>query len=421
MLTGITAFFIGVAHARAASLPQAGQAAVQPQPGRLRVYLDCEECFDTYLRDEIEWVDFVRQPQDADVHLLSSSLETGGGGREIVLRFVGNNRFQGIDEELRALSRPAEPENLRRANILKTVEIGLLHYLARTGLPADLAVNVRTDDARTVDVQPVSDPWRLWFFRAGANGSADAEETTREFQWELNFSADRVTEAWKIAMGVEVSRQRERFDIDEDDPVEAIRKETNFDAFVAKSLGPHWSVGVESGITSSTFSNIKFQLEAAPALEFSVFPYREYATRQFAFQYQAGVQRSEYHEITLFDRLDETRPRHELSARFDQRQPWGSVETGIEWSQYLHDLGKYLLEIDGEVSVRLLRGLAVSFDGSASRIRDQISLPRRDATPEEVLLEIRELQSGFEVSFSAGITYSFGSIFNNVVNPRFGN
>jgi hypothetical protein len=37
-----------------------------------------------------------------------------------------------------------------------------------------------------------------------------------------------------------------------------------------------------------------------------------------------------------------------------------------------------------------------------------------------VLLRLRELQSGFEVSFSVGLSYSFGSLFNNVVNPRFG-
>ena len=30
------------------------------------------------------------------------------------------------------------------------------------------------------------------------------------------------------------------------------------------------------------------------------------------------------------------------------------------------------------------------------------------------------LQSGYEYSFDVGFTYTFGSIFNNVVNPRFG-
>jgi hypothetical protein len=111
----------------------------------------------------------------------------------------------------------------------------------------------------------------------------------------------------------------------------------------------------------------------------------------------------------------------ELSVRIEQRQTWGSLFGGFEFSQYLHDLSKYRLEVQGSTSIRLARGLSVNLSGDASRIRDQISLPRRGATSEEVLLSLRQLQSGYEVGFRVGLTYSFGSLFNNVVNPRFGN
>ena len=103
------------------------------------------------------------------------------------------------------------------------------------------------------------------------------------------------------------------------------------------------------------------------------------------------------------------------------RQPWGSLEAGVEWSQYLHDRSKYRVEFDGEISLQIVRGLSLDLEGFASRNRDQLSLPRRGATPEEVLLQLRELQSGYEVRVSFGVSYSFGSLFNNVVNPRFGN
>jgi hypothetical protein len=397
------------------------QEAGQSTGRRLRVYLDCDDdCFATFLRDEIAWVDFVRQPQDADVHVLASSNETGGGGREVVIRFVGGGRFSGVDEEYRALSLPAEPENTRRANVLRTVEVGLLNYLAREGLPAGLTVKIGSDATLQVE-QPGSDPWNLWFFRAGAGGSMEAEETSREVQWDVSFTADRVTQDWKAAFGLNAGQQREQFDLDEDDPLEVTRREASLDSFVAKGFGAHWSVGLSARFESSTFENTRFGAQVSPTVEFSIFPYREYATRRFVLQYQAGVQQATYYEITLFDRLQETRSRHEMSARFDQRQRWGSMETAVEWSQYIHDFGKYRLEVDGELSVRLLRGLSVEFDGSVSRIRDQISLPRRTATPEEVLLRIRELQSGYDVSFSTVVSYSFGSIFNNVVNPRFDN
>ena len=406
-----------------AQTPPAGAQTPPPAdsaPARLRVYLDCFDCFEQYLRDEIPWVDFVRQPQDADVHVLSSSNSTGGGGREVVLRFVGAGRFEMVDAELKAVSQTAEPENLRRARVLRTVEVGLLGYLARDGLLPEVDVDVSSPGGAGT-VEPPADPWDLWVFRVSAGGSFDAEESNEELRWDLSLAADRVTEHWKIGVGASTDQQRERFDLDEDDPLQVHQHESEFDWFVAKSVGPHWSFGLDGRVASSTFGNTRFSIRSAPAVEFSIFPYREYATRQFVIQYEIGVERAQYTEVTLFDRLEETLWRHELSAELDQRQTWGSLQAGVEWSQYLHDASKYRLEVDGEISLRIVRGLSLDLDASASRIRDQISLPRRSASTEEVLLRLRELQSGYEVSVSAGISYSFGSLFNNVVNPRFGN
>jgi hypothetical protein len=404
-----------------ASIGTAGVAAAQPPvPQRLRVYLDCD-CFQSYLRDEITWVDYVRQPQDADVHLLSTSQETGGGGRELVLRFVGMNRFDTINHDLRVVTETALPENLRRAAVLRTVTVGLLNYMARDSLPPGLDVEVDAEPQAPGTAAAVSDPWNLWVFRVSSGASLEAEESSRETSWDMNFSADRVTENWKVSFGANLDQQTETFDLDEDDPFKVTRRERRFDWFLARSLGPHWSLGFDGDVESSTFGNTKFSASGGPAVEFSIFPYREYATRQFVVQYQVGVAHAEYTEVTLFGLMQETRGTHELSSRLDQRQPWGSVQVGAELSQYFHDLGKYRLEVDGELSLRITRGLSLNLDAGASRIRDQLSLPRRDATPEEVLLELRELQSGYDLRFQFSVSYSFGSLFNNVVNPRFGN
>jgi hypothetical protein len=401
-----------------AQTPATPVPAPQAPAALLRVYLDCGDCFAEYLRTEIKWVDFVRQREDADVHLLSSSRETGGGGREIVLRFVGAGRFQGINHELRVLSLTGDPEDVRRRNVLRTVLVGFLGYVARLGLPSDLNVSVRP--AVDAAAQTTRDPWNFWVFELSARGSIDAEESNRQWNWDFNASADRVTEAWKISFGAGAEDETERFNLDEDDPFTVKRRERSFNYFLAKSLGEHWSVGLDGDLESSTFGNTQFSGTLAPTVEFSVFPYSQYAVRQLRLQYSIGAAHARYNEITLFDKLRETLGRHEFSVRLDQRQPWGSLEAGVEFSQYLHDFSKFRLEVDGDISVRLTRGLSLSMEGSASRVRDQLSLPRRDATPEEVLLRLRELQSGYEVSFNIGLSYTFGSIFNNVVNPRFG-
>jgi hypothetical protein len=75
----------------------------------------------------------------------------------------------------------------------------------------------------------------------------------------------------------------------------------------------------------------------------------------------------------------------------------------------------------GNVEFRLFKGFSVDLFAEASRRRDQLSLRRGDATNEEILVRQRELATGYQYDFGFGISYAFGSIFNNVVNPRFRN
>jgi len=390
------------------------------QAERLRVFIDdCGfGCFEDYLRDEITFVDFVRQAQDADVHLLSTSTDTGGGGRELVLRFVGRGRFAGHDEELRVVTLAGDTENMRRAQVRRTVEVGLLAFMAREGIPAGVAVSVEAE--RSEAEEPVEDPWNAWLFSIRTSADYQAEESAKDRSIDINLGADRITEAWKLTFGASLDYSTEEFNLDEDEPLKAVRKERDADWFIARSLGPHWSAGFDGRVESSTFGNTKFSYDMAPAIEYSVFPYEEYATRQLRLQYAVGVRHAEYNEITLYGKLGETHPVHEASITLDQRQPWGSLEARLEFSQYLHDLKFYRLEVSGDLSFRIIRGLSLTLEGRASRVRDQLSLPRRGATDEEVLLRLRELQSSYELEIDIGFTYSFGSLFNNVVNPRFG-
>src|SRR5262245_38051255 len=197
-----------------ASLCFAPAAVAQGPPPRLRVFPDCSaNCFEDYLRDQIRWVDFVRQPQDADVQILSSGRETGGGGLEVTLRFVGLGRFAGTEHELRAVTIPGETEDGRRRAVLRAVTVGLLNFMAREGLPEGLSLEVASDDEEAAR-QPARDPWNFWVFSVGADAQLEAEETSRQTNWELEATADRVTDNWKISFGASMQEERERFDLD---------------------------------------------------------------------------------------------------------------------------------------------------------------------------------------------------------------
>jgi hypothetical protein len=73
------------------------------------------------------------------------------------------------------------------------------------------------------------------------------------------------------------------------------------------------------------------------------------------------------------------------------------------------------------VSVRIIKGLSVRVRGEVARINDQLSLVKGEASEAEILLQLQELETSYNLNASLGITYTFGSIYNNIVNPRFGN
>jgi hypothetical protein len=85
----------------------------------------------------------------------------------------------------------------------------------------------------------------------------------------------------------------------------------------------------------------------------------------------------------------------------------------------LHDLSKNRFRVYADVSLNLVKGFAFSISGGYSMIHDQISLPAEDMDFEDILLRRGELATQYDYWFSYGIRYTFGSIYNNIVNPRF--
>ena len=97
------------------------------------------------------------------------------------------------------------------------------------------------------------------------------------------------------------------------------------------------------------------------------------------------------------------------------------IELGDVLAGTLTQPSKYSLSAYGSTNVRLFKGFSFNIFTELSRTRDQ-NLPaaRRghDRGDPGQAAAARDRLPGTYVSF--GLSYSFGSIFNNVVNPRFG-
>jgi hypothetical protein len=392
----------------------------QDANGRLKVYLDCDNCFGDYIREEVDMVEYVRDPAEADVHILVSRSDTGSGGTERAVALIGVGRFKGLDFKSRALSQSGDTEDTQRRRLATAVTIGLLNYLSSDGVSGGLTVEVE-QTAQPGQAGPVTDPWNFWVMSVQGSIAMTGEESSRELDLGAEIAADRITDDWKITFGAEIEHRREDFDLDEDEPLRAERNERDFDALLARSLNDHWSVGGRASLESSTFENIAIRSFTGPAIEYNLFPYSQYTRRQLRLGYALGPYYARYREETLLFRMSDRMTQQQASITLDQREPWGSLQAELEYSTFLPDASLYRIQLEGEVNVRLARGLSLALELATSRIRDQLSIPRRGVTPEEVLLRLRRLRSGYEYDLQIGLTYTFGSIFNTIVNPRFGN
>ena len=408
----------GNAHAQTPQTAAPAAPASQAQTPLLRIFLDCNECDTEYLRQTVLFVDYVRDRAVADVHLLVTTQGTGGGGREWTLKFIGIGRFAGQDRTLMFTTSQDATSDDQRKEFARVFRLGSVGYAADTLAAPKLDVTY-TAPAAGAAAAPTADPWNYWVFRINAGGNANGEKTSQSRSFRVGVSASRVTEEWKINLDAGRSESRDNYEIEDAENIVSRRHSWNVNALVVKSLGPQWSFGAEAEASHSSFSNTDRLLGLAPGIEYDFFPYAESSRRSLTILYKIGARRFDYREITIYDKVAEAVPLHSLNASLGLRQPWGEIGASASAVQHLNHTDRYRMSVFGSTDVRLFRGFSFNFFGEYAKINDLIGLPRGEATTEEILLRIRQFDTSYSYFFHFGITYTFGSIFNTVVNPRY--
>ena len=412
------------------------EAQVDPGPvagtQTVRLFLDCQTivgCRDTdFLRTEIQFVNWVRDRQDSDVHLLITSLSTGAGGRSFELLFLGLNRFEGMVDTLTYISAFDATEDELRRGMAGIMKIGLMRYVGLTSVAEEILIGMR-DPATVLKAgalgrseamaSPEEDPWDFWLFSIRTNGFWMSESTYSNGSFSAALSANRVTEEWKTTLGLRGTFNRTEMELV--DRTEVNQQESySATGLLVKSLGPNWSAGFSANASRVTRLNQQLATRVAPVLEWNFFPYAESTRRQLTVQYSLGAMYYDYEAETIFDKTKETRFDQSVDISLSITQPWGSASTGVSGSHYLHDIDLHNLQVGGSLGFRLFRGLSLNLGGSYARIRDQLYIIKGELSDEDILLRRRALATDYFTYFSVGLQYSFGSIFNNVVNPRIG-
>jgi hypothetical protein len=407
--------------ASAALLP-ARSLGAQQEARAFNLYVDCSgvDCDQKFFRTEIVSVNWVRERTAADVHVLVTAQPTGGGGARYSLAFIGQNRFAGVVDTLAYDAPQAATEDETRRALVRTLQLGLVRYLARTSSAQRLAVTyTAAQGSDSAGATATRDPWNAWVFSVSANGNGNREENYSSLYANTRVAANRVTDAWKTSLSVGENYNESRFSFDGDQSL-FVQRSYSANLLQVKSLGEHWSAGVKGTFSSSTYLNQRASTRLTPAVEYDLFPYTESTRRQLRFQYGVGISTFSYYDTTVFDKLKETLPVQVFSTAFSQRQTWGSLNAGIDAVSYLSDVSRRNLTYSLGGDVRLLKGLSVNFYTVYQSIHDQFYIPREGITRDKALLRQSQQSTRFSQFFFVGLNYTFGSVLNNVVNPRFG-
>lgn len=383
------------------------------------VYLDCPGyCNETYIRSNVPQVNYVRDQDDADIYLRITSAGTGSG-REFTLEYRGISPFSTRQDTVTYFSPDTDTNDEERTGLVRYLRIGLVPYLVNT--VAMQSLDIIYDEpvqAVTGAEEEETDPWDSWTFNIRTGASMNGRESEKSTSVDGRFSVNRVTETWKYRANFFGNINRREVELS-DGTLSINRDFGNYNGLIAYGLSDHFSIGLFTGANYSQTNNLKLNLQASPAFEYSVFPYAEFQERSILFNYRISPSFRNYYETTIYLKDRETVVEQSLSIDLEYDQPWGNIEIGVSASNYFHDFSINRLEINPELDIRIIRGLSFSIGGRYRSINDQISLPAGDISDEDALTGARQRATSYDYRLSFGLSYTFGSRFSTTVNPRF--
>jgi hypothetical protein len=394
--------------------------------GKLKVYIDCRvDCDFSFFKSEITIVDFVLDRVSADAYVLLTGQRLGGGGMQYEMNFYGQNTFDNYTDTLFFDVTPNSTQSETRETILQYLKLGFSPLIAKTPFASSVKMLMKQD---TTDAPPPyeSDPhdkWNFWVFRVGASGQVNADHIYKNNVISTDLSANRTTDKLKVDFYLNGDLRNSVYTTYQGDTSMTRYRVKNhnyrFYHTLVRSFSDHWSYGYQTSFSNNTFDNYLFKVFFSPAIEYNVFRYKDVNSRFFVIRYGVDVNYSAYYDTTIYNKTRETLFGHRFSAAITLNKKWGNFSGGIFYRNYFKDWSLNIMGVTANTNVRIGGGLSFFVRLNASMVHNQLNLVKGNVTEQEVFTRQRQLASNYNYYTSFGLSFRFGSILNNFVNPRF--
>jgi hypothetical protein len=385
----------------------------------VKIFLDCNDCDMNYTRQEIPYINYVRDVREAEVYILVTRQDAGSGGSQFTFTFLGQDKFKGLNDTLTYTSSPDQTNTIIREKRTNMMKMGLMRYVAKTPLFHEIEINHN----RQLESEEVIDRWNNWVFELSTEPQFQSEEANKRLELRNSINIRKITPDIKLEIQMDHFFNREKFIENVGTDTESTSTYTTsgmrINSLFVKSLSEHWSAGLRWDLGSSTRENFNFTTNFLPSVEYDIYPYTEATHRQLRILYGAGIQANNYIDSTVYNKVKENLLLQRLNIAFQIQKKWGSINLLLIGSNYFYDLSKNRIELMSSVNIRIVKGLSLRINGGIAHINDQLNLKKGDISEAERLLQLRELQTKYRVEGGIELVYTFGSIYNNIVNPRF--
>ena len=386
----------------------------------LKVYLDCSwRCDDDFLQREMPYIDFYKDPKTSNLHIIVNGERSSNGGEVVTFRFIGINEFEGVDNTLTVDILPNTSDDSERKFYLDILKKGVYAYIIRTSDKDNVSISFTEMNIKD-DIKDEKDKWNNWAFRVSISGSINGEETYTNSSYYGSLTANRITAESKFTSRFSLNSNVSKYEY-EDISLVTEQKSKYANMTYVKSKGDHFSIGAKANYMQSTSKNYDGNYKFSPCIEYNIFPYSESSEHRMSFLYGISANHNDYTDTTVYLKTSENFASHLLDLSYQNSQTWGSFSFSIYGDQILDkdDLKKYNVGISSNIDWNISKGLSLNYWAYINFDRAQIHLPLDEATYEEIILRQKELESNYFYYMNFGISYTFGSMKNNVVNPRF--